>query len=55
MQQQIFDGALLLFVAGFFAGFVICWVMQPVRPTRVVAIVDDVGMSIQREFAKMAW
>ena len=58
MLQQTIEVPLMLFVAGFFAGFVACLVMRPAHasPKRTMdAIADDVRLSVQREFAKMAW
>ena len=54
MLQQVIDTALMLFVTGFPAGVFVCLMTRPVRATTLAALAEDVGMSVQREFAKMA-
>ena len=55
MLHQMIDAPLALFLAGFFTGFLACWMTRPVRTTKLAAVADEVSMSVHREFAKMAW
>ncbi len=55
MLLQVIQTPVMLFMAGFSAGFIVCWLTRPVRPSSLVVIPEDIAMSVQREFAKMAW